>query len=178
MARVYSSAGEAQTMEQITTNYEDREAALLHYFITSSESVAARFLGYTQKEIWEQLDERLAEIDKAGALSLMAAIEAAFRVNYLSRVARKKKDPLSKAFRKLFEKKNRRPKLEEEILKTWRNETEIPERVFNQLIEAFKYRHWLAHGRYWSVCSEHRFKFTELLLLTDLLNTNIPELRL
>ena len=37
---------------------------------------------------------------------------------------------------------------ENDILKTWKNNTKAKD-FFNELFFLYKYRHWLAHGRYW-----------------------------
>lgn len=90
MARRYSSSGAQQKHVDIINVHRDMQDALLNYFLIHS-ATSIRFVGYTQSEIWDELNERLAEADHAAALALLAAIEAAFRVDYLSRAYQKKR---------------------------------------------------------------------------------------
>lgn len=81
--------------------------------------------------------------------SLTAATEAYLRVDYLSRVQGKKKDALSRAFRKLFSEKSQRTALDRDLLKVWKNADRKLEPEINTFTELLRFRHWIAHGRYW-----------------------------
>jgi len=95
------------------------------------------------------LKARIRELDHTSCLSILAAIEAGFRIDYLQRNYKRKKDALSLAFRKIFKEKSRRASLEDDILNAWKDNTHGASELIGNLKGAFKYRHWLAHGRYW-----------------------------
>lgn len=83
-------------------------------------------------------------------MDVFGALEAAFRIDYLQRCYRREKDVLSRAFRHLYKDKGRRVSLVGDILAAWRQNSNVPRKVIADLTGAFKYRHWLAHGRYWN----------------------------
>ena len=58
--------------------------------------------------------------------------------------------PLTGLFRDLHHDRRTRVSLEGDILKVWRQAPNVPTSMITALTDAFKYRHWLAHGRYWT----------------------------
>ena len=83
-------------------------------------------------------------------MDLFGALEAAFRIDFLQRCYRRERGDVSRAFRELYRSKGTRVALEGDILEVWRRDSSVPTGVVAELIDAFKYRHWLAHGRYWN----------------------------
>jgi hypothetical protein len=106
------------------------------------------FIGYTLKELESELENRLEEHDKNSCLTLLSAMEALIRMDYLQRCYTRQKDNISRKFRELHKDSGARASLEDDILAVWKEEG-IGKNAFSQAIGAFKYRHWLAHGRYW-----------------------------
>ncbi|NHK97306.1 hypothetical protein [Rubrivivax benzoatilyticus] len=151
-------SGEQLGIAQIAEHYNVIEKALRSHYLTSPAS-NPNFFGYTYHELREELTARLEEEGRMMAMSVLAAIEAAFRVDYLQRVYERKKDPLSREFRRIYKKKGPRAGLEEEILEGWKNETQIPPRLISDLRSAFRFRHWLAHGRYWNPKLGRKFDY-------------------
>tara|TARA_B110000211_G_scaffold99557_2_gene115936 strand:+ start:7930 stop:8487 length:558 start_codon:yes stop_codon:yes gene_type:complete len=166
------------SLEDVEEYYVDSEDSLNHYFITSGSvgGISARFIGYTKKEIGEELKTRKDTLDRACSLELLAAIEAKFRVDYLLRCQNKKKDYLSKRFRAIHRKKANRASLEDDIISTWKKELPEHKTRLDHLGKALDYRNWLAHGRYWQPKKHpHISQFDYLTifnLATDIL-TNI-----
>jgi len=139
------------TLEDIEEYYVDGESSLNFYFSSSStvSAISARFLGYTNKEIGEELKIRKDTLDRMCSLELLAAIEAKFRVDYLLRCQNKKKDFLSKKFRAIHRKKANKASLEDDIIFTWKKEIPEHKTRLDDFGKALDYRNWLAHGRYW-----------------------------
>ena len=79
----------------------------------------------------------------------MSALEALFRIDYLTRCYNKKKDPLSRKMRGISRKKGVRTSLENDILRLWKEVCPEYKSFISEVITAFDYRNWLAHGRYW-----------------------------
>ena len=105
-------------------------------------------------EIRADVARRRDELDQQIVLMLTASFEAAFQVDYRDRVQRRLKDDISRGMRDLYKKAGkRRPGRNratlEEILDIWKEITGETRSIggLNQLVQ---YRHWLAHGRYWT----------------------------
>lgn len=116
----------------------------------SEFNLPREFLGFTLKELDIYFDNLNKELENVTCLSLLSAVEAKLRTDYLFRACNKKKDTLSKKFRSIYKQKSQKASLEEDILNTW---TEIyPElkNIIGDYKGALNYRNWLAHGRYWN----------------------------
>ena len=83
-------------------------------------------------------------------MTLLAAVEAAFRIDYLQRCYKKKKDVVSRQFRRIYKEKETRASREDEIFGVWKSSTMESTKLIGDLRGAFKFRHWIAHGRYWT----------------------------
>ncbi len=110
---------------------------------------------------------KINELDTLISFSLMATFEAYLRRDYLVRGQfTTTHDTLSSEIVKLYNTKEERAKLEDEILFIWC--THAPSNgikiLSNELIRLFKYRHWIAHGRYWPpklARQDYDFKYFE-----------------
>lgn len=134
---------------EIAERKRDFDAALKLYFSSLSPTFGDRFFGYSDERVSEELRDRLKEVDRNSALVALAALEAAFRVDYVQRCEQRKKDPLSRAARQLYVRKKERVSFEEEILALWKEHSTLSASEIGFIKGAFKYRHWLAHGRHW-----------------------------
>ena len=85
----------------------------------------------------------------ASAITLLASFEASFRVDYLQQNYAKRRDGLSRAFRALYQQKQQRVSLTDDILERWRKHSNVTPVLVGNIRSAFRYRDWLAHGRYW-----------------------------
>lgn len=137
-------------LQHLARCYKDAENSLRLYFSPAAPSFAVRFANYKPDQVNSELNDRLAELEMATALSIFAAIEAAFRIDYLQRCYRKEKDAMSRAFRLLHKEKGVRVSLEDEIFDVWKKHAVGATSIIRALRAAFNFRHWLAHGRYWA----------------------------
>ena len=137
-------------IEEIDGRRRDVEAAIEAYFALGNPSSAQRFFGYTPHEVQAEKGALLDESRRSSSMDLFGALEAAFRIDFLERCYRREKGDLSHAFRELHRSKGPHVSLEGDILPAWRRNSNVPQRIITSLKHAFKYRHWLAHGRYWS----------------------------
>lgn len=127
------------------------------------------FAGYTHEELNNELEDRIEELDKSTALTILAAMEAHIRIDYLQRCYNKDKQTLSKKFRNSYKTKGlkmsfEKVPLEKEILSVWKDHVSNKS-VVSDIIAALNYRHWLAHGRYWVVKVGRRYDFHSILTL-------------
>lgn len=169
-------SGDQLSIVQIAAHYDVVEMALRSYYSEASAALNPKFIGYTYRELSDELAERLEEEGRMLAMSVLAAIEAAFRIDYLGRVYEKKKDPLSREFRRIYGIKGSRAGLEEEILEGWRTKTGVPSRLISDLRSAFRFRHWLAHGRYWSPKLGGKFDYFGVQMLAQEAAAVVPAL--
>jgi len=71
--------------------------------------------------------------------------------DYARRVSERAKDGVSRRFRELAKQAgtaNRHVSLERDILEVWREEVPTSRAGVSTLRSALKYRHWIAHGKY------------------------------
>ena len=127
----------------------------------------------TVAEVTDELRERLDEVDRASSLDVLSSVEATFRIDYLQRCQRRLKDPISVSLRKIYRFKKNRASLEDEIFDAWIQNSPGLTRLFSELRGAFKYRHWLAHGRYWTPKLGRRFDFPYIYELAEATFTNL-----
>ena len=160
-------------IQRLARYYDDVAKSLRLYFSPAAPLYSVRFETYRPDEINTEMNERLAELDMATALSIFAAVEAAFRIDYLQRCYRKEKDSMSRAFRHLHKKKGIRVSLEDEILEIWRKHTVGSTSMIGKVRTAFKFRHWLAHGRYWYP-KFPRYDFLAVYSLAETVMNSLP----
>ena len=137
-------------IEQVDGRRRDTEAAIHAYFALDNAKSAQRFFGFTPSEVRTEKEALLEEARRAASMDLFGALEAAIRIDFLQRCYRRERDTVSRAFRHLYREKGARASLEGDILAAWRHHSNVPRSVIENLTNAFKYRHWLAHGRYWN----------------------------
>jgi len=83
-------------------------------------------------------------------MALLAFLEACFKLDYGSRKRLNLKDRLSKVLIKIFNRKHNKARLMEDIIKGWQQEGFLSHLEYDRINSAFKLRHWIAHGQYWS----------------------------
>jgi hypothetical protein len=149
----------------IASYHRDAEMSLRFYFSQVNPDFHARFVSYRQSDVATELTERLSETDMRSALVVMARIEAAFRVDYKQRCQMKKSDEMSIAFRKIFKARKEKARLDEDIWETWRQIEPSTRDLISRLRSVFRFRHWLAHGRYWPV--GNKYDFQTIYLIAD-----------
>ena len=107
----------------------------------------------TQDEIDAAIAEMRLELNQEIVLLLVASFEAEFQADFHNRVTLKRKDRVSRDCRRILGDQRGRQKdakriAFEEILDVWaKHEGHV--RAIGNLKQLIRFRHWLAHGRYW-----------------------------
>jgi len=154
--RLVAFSGQHREAGEVMRWYRDVKEALGHYqrkiidAIDAQGAVPIEFSGMTVEEVRAHIDDARGELDQAASLLLLAAAEAALRMDFLGRVHERRRDPVSRAFRELYKSKGHRVALEEELLEVWRDHEPPCRSSVGEFRGALKLRHWLAHGRYWT----------------------------
>ncbi len=127
----------------------------------------------TVSQLIQDRDKNVQELNQSVSLTL-AAMEASFRIDYHQRVSRRKpKHELTTAFRKLAGEKDR-VSLEEDILELWKQHYPDDAQILSEFNGALKYRHWLAHGRYWVPKLGKKYDYYSLSILAERIYVNLP----
>ncbi|MGB3836255.1 hypothetical protein [Castellaniella sp.] len=147
MSNKVKFSGQHQSLEYVALHYLDVRTALIDFFAGTSPDLQVRYAG---AKIDDARETSLRELDLNSSLAVLSSVEAAVRIDYLSRSYARKKDPLSKAMRAIYTRRGNAAKLEDDLLQAWCDDGVVPKALTGELIGAFKYRHWLAHGRYWT----------------------------
>lgn len=174
MASRVSFSGENLSLEDAADFYRDTESALKQYYSSASPTFEFRFIGYSEHAVEAELTLRLAELDLNCTLTILAALEARFRIDYEIRRLRRKKDMVSSGFRTLYARRGRRASLDEDILGVWQNSITGNETVIGDLRSAFKFRHWMAHGRYWTPKFGRRLDYLAAYALAERTLASFP----
>jgi hypothetical protein len=107
-----------------------------------------RFVGATRGEVEEFFDAQRGQLELLTMFELLSTTEAILRIEFSARVAARKKDGLSRRFRKLHKVNRDKIRLDDDILGAMKDEG-IPANVIADFRGALRLRHWLAHGRHW-----------------------------
>jgi len=161
-----SKSNQHLNFEEIADMYSFREKSLILFFSNHNPEYLNSFIGYTPDEVLQELRYQVSEIERDACLNLLAAIEAIFRLDYAIRCEEKDKAEISRRFRELFSEHQYRLPLEDSLFEEWKNVFSVKSSVISYLKGAFKYRHWLAHGRYWTLkAGKPKYDFYDLYTL-------------
>ena len=149
--RRVSFSGPQLELEQIAQHHADMEAAVGNFFSIGNPADARRFAGYTQEDMEKEKEEVIEENERNAIMNTLAALEAAFRIDYLERCQKRKRDPLSRQFRMIYVARRERVSLHDDIFRMWKRHSDDARRTVSRVEDAYRYRNWLAHGRYWTL---------------------------
>ena len=139
-----------------------------------SEQSAPRFLGLSIDEVNTLIHDRVAETNLRSSFAILAAVEAALRIDYLRRVKQRLKDPLSRAFRDIHKTRKEHVRFDEDILQSWSQHHPEFKRLVGALRSALHFRHWLAHGRYWLKPEHGKLDYIEIYDLAVFMFEHMP----
>jgi len=168
---------EAVSISAVAEYHRDAESSLRLYFTKANPNFVARFADYVPAEVQKELGDRIDETDLRSALAIMSRIEAIFRVDYRQRCKKKLPDDVSIAFRRLrkaYGASDWQVPLEGKIFETWRTVHPVTSRLIGELKGAFRFRHWLAHGRYFQPKLGRKYDYQYLYLLAIAVLEQLP----
>ena len=137
-------------LEEISKQYTNVENSVTLYFSSGNPRFSEVFSLYSPVELLEERNGCLIEHGLSVSMTILAAVEAAFRIDFELRCRNTNPDPISERLRIM-----RRGRVQHsisftgEILHTWEQEYPRGVDVIPAMREAFQFRNWLAHGRYW-----------------------------
>jgi hypothetical protein len=107
-----------------------------------------RFKSLTPREISEFFFAQTTHLELLTMFAILATTEAILRIEFNSRVDARRKDGLSRRFRKIKKANGDKVRLDEDILGALKEEG-VPTSVVGDFRGVLKLRDWLAHGRHW-----------------------------
>jgi|APAga8741243810_1050097.scaffolds.fasta_scaffold02154_3 hypothetical protein len=179
MARIHSikKSGRHLDINYVCNKKISIDQSINLLYSTKNPDYQADFVGMSIEEIEEKKEDLLKENDITHSLLILTTIEALIRLDADKKYCDKRKDGFSRSIKEIYDKtKGERIKLDEDLIHTRMMEDHIGlRRFYNELKKCFKYRHWLAHGRYWDPkrISEVDFDSIKILILTILASTTI-----
>ena len=156
--------------------YSTSAQALAAYMQTIKASIVDKrvvcpdFVGFSLNDVDQHFSRQQEELELMAVLALLIAAEGELRRDYWTRVYERRKDELSRHFREVYKDRGKRVSLEQHILEGWRRYRPETRSSVNQFTAALRYRHWLAHGRYWVARFGRRYSPEDVwLIVKDLL---------
>ncbi|MBI5885696.1 MAG: hypothetical protein HZB85_03845 [Deltaproteobacteria bacterium] len=129
-------------------------------------------------EIEDLLAFQRNELEILAVFDYLSALEALFCKDYQIRVNQKLKDPLSRHFRDIAKTRkdnDTRLGFEKDILSGWKEHAPQFKDIVSKLISVFKYRHWVAHGRYWlPKLGSNKYDFFGIVYLFETFTNEFP----
>lgn len=152
----------------------DVAESLKRYFNPDSPDSLARLDTYPGPRIVVRPADYIEETGLRSSLAILTWIEAAFQLDYQYRCRRRLKDGLSRAFRAIYKRKPDYVSVEHDIFDAWSGYASGAHPLIGELRSAFKFRNWLAHGRYWTPKLGRNYDFESLYRLADAVYSMLP----
>lgn len=156
-------------VDAITVSKRDILVAL-----SNNQPIPDKYFGYTIKGIYEEFDNLLKEHERIGILQFVSSAEACFRIDFYKRVYQKRKDSVSRAFRRIYQNKGDKVRLREDILKAW-DSNGLHGKGLSDFYRLLDFRHWMAHGRYWTLKVGIEPDYTGTFLTIENLLNKLPD---
>jgi len=169
-------AADYQELGDIYLYYETSKNSLIFYMdnIIAERIKDRNYTALTKYELIEVFHSHIDELEKTVSMNILSNVEADFRIDYIIRTKRRLKDPVSRKLRELFKTKGEKISLENEILAIWKEEHPEFKGIISDLIGALKYRHWLAHGRYWTPKLGRIYDIATVYTISEKIYANLP----
>jgi len=156
-----------RSLEKIADYHNDVVASLKAFFSETAATASDRFLGYSPRQMEEELAARVDETDIRSALTVLTSLEASFRIDYEFRCEKRMKDSLSRAFRAIQKSRGQNIRLDQDIFESWTKYATGSRQLIGDLRGAFRYRNWLAHGHYREPKLGRKYDFNYVYGLAD-----------
>ena len=170
-----SFSPEILEFEKVAVSHSDIAKSIRFYYGQPSMQILdPKFVSYSIAEVEQERDQRLEDLDKNSAFNVLAALEASFKMDFHTRCDNREKDDLSRFFRNLRKKRGDKISLEKDIFEVWLTHFSAKKSIISDLKAAFRYRNWLAHGRYRIPKIGKNYDFPSLYLLAQEVDQELP----
>lgn len=159
------------TLPEIETYYNcSRKSIDCMYSSSDNRKYAEQFFGRSEAEVQEEANRIRKELSHVCSMCVMAYIESLFRIDSFVRIKHKCKGNITGKVKALLQKKKSIPLVRfEDLLDVWKEEYETETLLFRAINNSLKFRHWIAHGRYWRLDNDIdlHFDFVDIFLLAQ-----------
>lgn len=175
--RSYHFDPRSAEINDVANWHEDTSNSLRLFYSERNPEFVHRFAFSSPEEVRDEEYARLQETQQLAALGMVSAIEAALRRDFILRCIKGQSDDLSLHFKTLYRDKGLKVSLEEDILGGWKLHSSIQSHEIGQIKGVFKFRHWLAHGRYWVPSLGRNYDFQSVYAIASVVLNSFPLLR-
>lgn len=172
MAKRVSFSKEHLVISDIAEYKKDLEESLNLYY--KNARLYEKFMLYSQNELTLEKQKRLQELTLNCIFMILSSVESWIRIDYEIRVKNKLKDSLSRKLRDLDKRYDNTYKISINILCDNYKEY-FRGNLFSLIKSTFKFRHWLAHGRYWTPKTGKNYDFDEIYTIAEELDNRLNE---
>jgi hypothetical protein len=116
--------------------------------VDTLRSYESQFIGLAELEVEQLFDDQRSRLELLTMFELLATTEAVLRIEFNSRVEKRRKDDLSRRFRAAYRLHGEKVRLDEDILAALR-EAGVAARIIGAFRTTLRLRRWIAHGRHW-----------------------------
>jgi len=169
-------------LKEIVNHYKDCENSLGFYFSEKNPEIQNILNQYVTDPLVDikggikfLKNDRIKELERSSSLVLLTAIEAWFMMDVKNRQKANLTDNLSNELINYITAK-RFILLNDRFLDIWKKHHPSLTSLIGQLKDRFKYRHWLAHGRWFPAKTQkHEYSFEkDISVLAKEVLTNFP----
>jgi len=161
--RSVSLSGDEKAIEGIWSWYDDQRQAIRVFrndvlSLSSSGTLAthSKFVGYTQDELVQYFTTSQVALEDLVCFDLISATEGVLKTDYFTRVYNKDKSSLGRKYRELHKVSLDKPRLELDIIESCKALLVAHRRAFSDYQGILHFRHWLAHGMFWTLAKRGR----------------------
>jgi hypothetical protein len=166
-------------LEEIANHHKDCERSLRLYFSEKNPNFQNVLLEYfpddeSKIKLSQLRDSRIKELERSTSLVLLAAIEAWFMMDVKNRQDANLTDDFSVALMSWTTGK-KYILLDDTFLDIWKIHYPTFINLIGALKDAFKYRHWLAHGRHFPPKTQrHDYDYFTIYQLAETILNSFP----
>ena len=161
-------------LEKITKQYSSVENSIELYFSRNNPHFSQIFSLYSHQELIGERTACLLEHRLGTSMTVLAAVEAAFRIDFELRCRNTNADPISTELRAIRRGRTQQSiSFTREILNGWEQAFPAGRQAITAMRDAYQFRNWLAHGRYW-IPDTNRLDYGELYALAENVFRDFP----
>lgn len=145
-------APQLYSLAEIKEYYDCSARAIDYEYSESNPHYEVDFVGRSKKDVETEAGNVKKELSHVCGMCVMAYIESLFRIDCYVRANHKYKGELTGKIIEMLRDKKSIPLIRfEDLLGVWKDAFSDEADLFRDINSCLKFRHWIAHGRYWKL---------------------------